>query len=550
LFTFAENFHFMKNLPISLQSFADVRDKEEDFVYIDKTEFIHKIASHKGTYFLSRPRRFGKSLLVSAMRALFEGRKELFEGLWIYNKWDWDKTFPVIQLDMSALDTKDEETLERSMMDYLRQISRRHIISLESRTATTCFGELIDCLNRQTGKKVVILIDEYDTPILDAIGEAQLQDMKNFLRKFYRQLKANAEIINMIFITGITKFAKLSLFSTLNNPRDISLSADFAAICGLTGKELETYFPERIDELAQRFKWTREETLEAIKQEYDGYSWDGITHVYNPVSTMQLLDEYQFKNYWFRTGTPAFLIKQLAKKKEFNLVTEPVVTSEIIIESFVPENIDNTALLFQSGYLTIKKVIPTGKYNEYLLSVPNKEVADSMAFAFFVAMSNCEGDSVPQVVHNLKNQLRCRDEQGFNESMRGLLANIPYNLHIGTEKYYHSMFLTWMTTMGFRIDGEVLTNIGRIDAVLETDDMTVVTELKYSPDIRSEKLLEAAMTQIQDRRYYEKYTGVSHKPVLLLALAFSGAEKVMVCKMNEIASCLAMTKQQTTNNKQ
>jgi endonuclease III-like uncharacterized protein len=526
----------MKNLPISLQSFATVRDKNEDFVYIDKTEYIYKIVRQQGTYFLSRPRRFGKSLLVSAMRALFEGKKELFEGLWIYDKWDWEKTNPVIHLDMSALDSENAATFGISTVEYLRLTAEEKGLSLVSSTASGCLGELIKKLSMQTGKKVVLLIDEYDTPILDALGEAQLEDIKTFLRTFYRQLKANAENIRMIFITGITKFAKLSLFSTLNNPKDLTMEKEFAAICGLTQQELEDYFPDRIDELARQFNWTREMALANIKKQYDGYSWDGVTHVYNPVSTMSLLDRYLFENYWFETGTPAFLIKQLAVNDEFNLVSEAVVATKFVVETFTPESINNIALMFQSGYLTIKEVILKEMEQSFILAVPNKEVNDSMAFALLIAMSNCRQDEISQIVHRLKESLHSCNEQVFNDGMRSLLANIPYSLHIGKEKYYHSLFLAWMTTMGFRTNSEVETNIGRIDAVLEASDLTVITELKYSAEKSSTTLLKAAMKQIHDRRYYEKYIGVSGKPVLLLALAYSGAEKAMVCKMDMVKS--------------
>ncbi|MDR1724217.1 MAG: ATP-binding protein [Tannerella sp.] len=520
----------MKNLPIGTQSFENLR--ENDNLYVDKTELIYRIATTGRIYFLSRPRRFGKSLTISTLKALFRGQKELFKGLWIENKWDWTQApNPVIHFDWSAIEHDTAAMMEEDTKAYIHKIGVDYGLNLQRPFAAGQFGELIQELHQKTGRKVVILIDEYDCPIFDSLDLPLLDDVKRFLQKFYRQLKANDDHIRFIFMTGITKYAKLSLFSTLNNPLDITMDEKYAALCGYTQAELEYYFTEYIDATAAKMGNTRERLIERIRYWYDGYTWDGKTHVYNPFSTLNFFEMKRFRDYWFNSGTPTYLIEQLKKRDEAVLIMNPVTVNENKFDSFDPENIDNIALMLQSGYLTVKDIQIKDETPEYTLGVPNEEVKNSM-MTYLVSLFSFKALSkVDFIIQDMMAQLRSLDSEGFAGSIGSLIANIPYPLQIKNEKYYHSLFLSWMLSMGFKIDGEVMTNIGRIDAVLETPEMTVVSELKFHVRKSVTKLLDEAMTQINDRRYYEKYQQQS-KPIVLMGLAFSG--KKTGCRFKQI----------------
>jgi hypothetical protein len=363
------------------------------------------------------------------------------------------------------------------------------------------------------------------------MGTAELPAIQKFLQVFYKQMKVNDEHIRLIFITGVTKVAKLSIFSTLNNPRDITMADEYCALCGLTQEELESYFSEYIDDLKERAGLTREELLSAIKSWYDGYSWDGQTRVYNPFSTLLLFVEKIFTNYWFATGTPTFLIEQLRQGYDIQLVLEPFAANAIIFDSFNPNNINNISLLFQAGYLTVKERLKTVSGPKYTLAVPNNEVRQSMIEYLFSDYSKRDLMEVSNLTQSMTEQINTRDSEGFARNIGVMMAKIPFNLTIENEKYYHSLFLAWMYALGFRVDGEIMTNIGRIDAVMEQTDVIVVTELKYHARKKMETLLNEAMRQIRDRQYYEKYLDRG-KPVLLMGLAFSG--KKVGCRMEEL----------------
>jgi hypothetical protein len=421
--------------------------------------------------------------------------------------------------------------MERSMRTYLKRQAAIHEITFVSEYASDCFAELIEQLHRKTGQKVAILIDEYDSPILDTMSTPELEPIQEFLQDFYKRLKSNDEHLQLIFLTGVSKFAKLSIFSTLNNPNDITMDDTYASICGYTQEELENSFSDRIDGLIQHTGMTREELLEAIRYWYNGYSWDGQTSVYNPFSTLLLFDNRTISNYWFTSGTPKFLMEQLKRHNEIKLVLEPVVANAEMFDSFDPGNIDNISLLFQTGYLTVKEKMKTFISPQYTLAVPNQEVRQSLMEYLLSAYSYYPLAQVSILTGHMSEQLAARDAEGFAQSIRIMLQNIPYKLQIGKEKYYHSLFLSWMYTLGFKVDGEIMTGSGCIDAVWEQSDVIVVSELKYHAVKKMKTLLNGAMKQIYDRRYYEKYLDRG-KPVLLMGLAFSG--KDVGCRMEEI----------------
>ncbi|MDR3308438.1 MAG: ATP-binding protein [Tannerella sp.] len=512
----------LQNLPIGTQSFEKLRKRAG--IYVDKTQYILQMLNTTGTvYFLSRPRRFGKSLLISTLEAVFRGRKELFEGLYIYDKWDWNDKFPVIHLDFGKESHSTGEELTLSLTDFVDATARDNQISLQKHTLTGKFSELIQQLHETTGQQVVVLVDEYDKPITDHLSNQEvLEANKTVLHDFYQVLKAADDHIRFIFLTGVSKFSGLSVFSALNNPHDITISEDYAALCGYTQDELEKYFAEHIDNYTHEKNVSRQDLLDDIKRWYDGYSWDGKTSVYNPFSTLMFFAERSFDNYWFRTGTPTFLMELLKSRNQITPILENKKADSGLFEGYDTADLDEIALLFQTGYLTIKDVNSIDPENkEYTLGIPNSEVRNAFFRRLLSAYSHYPVSSVQRLILDMQQQIYNSDTSGLEQNLRMLLANIPYILHQKNEAYYHSMFLVWMKMLGFEPQGEVPTSTGRIDSVLHHADLTVVAEIKYSAKKGAEKLLNEAMTQIRDRRYYERYLD---RKVILMAVAFAGKE--------------------------
>jgi hypothetical protein len=320
----------------------------------------------------------------------------------------------------------------------------------------------------------------------------------------------------------VSKFSGLSIFSALNNPQDITLREEYAAICGYTQKELESNFSEYIDRAAEHLKMTREYLLEQIRYWYNGYTWDGETAVYNPFSTMNFFQVRRFANYWFRTGTPTFLIDIIQRRNSMEGVLEPIVADESIFDEYDPSDISEVPLLFQTGYLTVKQMelTPDG-CAEYTLGVPNSEVNSALLKSLLKAYGKYPDDRyIDELRRTMQRQITACDEAGFAGSLEAMTATVPYDLHIPHEHYYHSLMLIWMRLLGFRIRAEESNNLGRSDAVWEQPGLTVVAEIKYHAEKTTDTLLNEAMKQIHDRRYYNKYPG----KVLLLGIAFSGRQ--------------------------
>ncbi|MDR3267819.1 MAG: ATP-binding protein [Tannerella sp.] len=517
----------MKQLPIGIQSFKDLR--ENNYLYVDKTAHIHRIVTTGKVYFLSRPRRFGKSLLVSTMDELFRGNKPLFEGLYIYDKWDWTRQYPVIRIDWTRITHSTPEEMKVSLRGYLKDIAKKYAVSLTKESAPDCFDELIQLLHEKTGEKVVVLIDEYDKPITSHLPDPLLDSIRTIIHDFYQVMKGADDYLRFIFLTGVSKFAGLSVFSALNNLHDITLSDDYAAICGYTQKELEDNFPEYIDRTARHNGMTDEELLAKIRYWYDGYTWDGKTSLYNPFSTLMFFAEHWFAGYWFDTGTPTFLIEILQRRERTSVVLEAVtVDGNLLREGYDPHALNEIPLLFQTGYLTVKNVEFHQVKKKYTLGVPNEEVNEALMTRLLSVYGKYPNEDIDNLRETMEQRLREGDEQGFANCLEAMIATVPYELQSGCEHYYHTLMLVWMRLLGFKIQGEKPNNRGRADAVWEQPGLTVVAELKYHADKKIETLLDEAMTQIHDRRYYNQYIG----KVLLLGVAFSG--KDIGCRMEEM----------------
>ncbi|MDR1221400.1 MAG: AAA family ATPase, partial [Tannerella sp.] len=453
----------MQQLGIDTQSFEKLRSR--NCLYVDKTEDIYRMITGGRIYFLSRPRRFGKSLLVSTLEALFKGKKDLFKGLYIYDKWDW-KEYPVIKIDWAGINHSTPEEMEKSLMYHLKKNAQSYGITLIADSAIDCFSNLIEALHEKTGKDAVILIDEYDKPITAHLSDSHLTAIRTKVHDFYQIMKSSDEYLQFVFLTGVSKFSGLSIFSALNNPRDITLHEQYATICGYTQEELESNFSEYIDRAAEYLEITREHLLEQIRYWYNGYTWDGKTAIYNPFSTMNFFKDREFAAYWFRTGTPTFLIDIIQRRNRAELVLEPVVVGEKIFDGYEPANIGEVPLLFQTGYLTIKqKKLAEGR-PEYTLGVPNSEVSESLLTYLLQAYGKYPDDRyIDDLRQRMQQHITGCDEAGFARSLETMIATVPAKLHIGHEHYYHSLMLIWMRLLGFRIRAEEPNNLGNSDAV-------------------------------------------------------------------------------------
>ncbi|MEQ8186833.1 MAG: AAA family ATPase [Candidatus Eremiobacterota bacterium] len=426
----------MRPLPLGIQTFKKII--RENYLYIDKTKEIYKLITSGNAYFISRPRRFGKSLLVSILKEIFTGNKELFRGLYIYDKLDWKK-YPVINIDFTEITySQKKDIFVKTPIDRLIETGKEYDINLENKNILkSAFRELIKKLSKI--EKVVLLIDEYDKPIIDLITDKkQAMANREILREFYSVLKSCDEYIKFAFLTGVSKFSKVSIFSGLNNLEDITLDKKFSTILGITEKELKIYFSDYMAVAADKNKSNKKEMLQKIKEWYDGYSWDGEKKLFNHHSILSFFKLQSFGNYWFSTGTPAFLIK-LIREENYELTNiEKVTVSEYIFDSYDIENMDLTSLLFQTGYLTIESI--DKKDRLYTLTSPNSEVKESLLNYLLGNYIDKNVSAVKPLYIDLRKSLEKEDLQKAIQIVRTIFAGIPYTLHIEKESYYHSPY--------------------------------------------------------------------------------------------------------------
>lgn len=502
----------MKKLPIGIQTFRKMI--EEDFLYIDKTKEIYDlISSDSQYYFLSRPRRFGKSLLISTLHELFAGEKHLFEGLWIYDKIDW-QPHPVIHIDFSTLNYKTPERLEETLDRMLTDIATQYGIQLDpQRYYNEKFSELIEKLSERG--QVAILIDEYDKPIIDKITDQALAlSNREILREFYSVIKASDRHIKFTLITGVSKFSKVSVFSGLNNLRDITLSANSSTLLGYTHRELEHYFAHHLEKTSQEKKLPRQELLKQLAHWYNGYSWDSEHFVYNPFSILNFFSEGRFDNYWFSSGTPTFLTKLLRTHNADLTRFDNLIVSDLAFENFEIEQIETTSLLFQTGYLTLKETIPHPTRKRYRLAYPNKEVRDSFLNYLFREYTQKDFTTNTTLIDRLAAALESNDIPTFFSDLKSIIASIPYNITLpDQEAYYHTIIYLILKLIGIDIQSEVQTNLGRIDAVIQTGTHNYIMEFKMGT-------AEEALQQIKDKQYHQPFQ-TSPNPTTLIGAGFN-----------------------------
>jgi phosphoserine phosphatase len=499
----------IQKYPIGIQDFGELR--RGGYVYIDKTPHIFRLIDQGKYYFLSRPRRFGKSLMLSTMKEIFQGNQSLFKGLWIEDKIDWQRKSPVIHLSFGKSDFK-QMPLQEAITKRLKEEAAEFGLELKSQDISNQFEELIKGIHQQQGQ-VAILIDEYDKPIIDFLGQDELPtalENRDILKSFYSVIKDLDPYIRFFFLTGVSRFSKVSIFSDLNNLDDISVTGLYATLLGYTQTELEQYFDKEIDLLAQIEGVSREAMLEKIRWWYNGYLWGGKETVYNPFSVLSLMQKREFANYWFATGTPTFLVKKLREKFSYNL--EEVSADEGILSNLLIENISETALLFQTGYLTIKE----RDMGTFILRYPNQEVKDSLLQFMLRDLSGQE--SVHPIVRNMVRYLKARDYEQFQDALNTLLANIPYEQFMERyEAFYHAIFFMAFSLMQTYTQTEVQTAKGRIDVVVHTPDAFFVIEFKVNGSAAD------AMAQIKTKGYYQKYLH-QNKEVVLIGLGCADKE--------------------------
>ena len=504
----------LKLYPIGIQTFERIR--KEDKLYIDKTEYIYRMAHTSGTYFfLGRPRRFGKSLLVTTMQSYFEGKKELFKGLAIEKlEKEWTE-YPVLHFDMSGGKHMDKEQLEEYLDYRLQEEEKKWGITKPVKGANNRLIDLINTAYEKSGKQVVVLIDEYDAPMLDVVHEKEQLDMlRNMMRNFYSPLKYSEAKLRFVFLTGITKFSQVSIFSELNNIINISMSDEYAGICGITKEELLTQMSEDIDELAKSQELTREETIAELKENYDGYHFSAKSpDVYNPFSLLNCFSTREFGAYWFSSGTPTYLIKMMRKFKVMPTNISKMYAKSSAFDAPTENMTAITPLLYQSGYLTIKGYDKFSKL--YTLDLPNKEIKvglfESLLPNYLEGMFAQNGDVA---IAQMSVLIRQDNMDGALQLLQTFLGTVPYCNVTNYEGHYQQMlYIIFSLLTGYVVDVEVHTPKGRLDIVMLTHTRLYIIELKLN------KNAQAALQQINLKNYAQRLA-LCGKPVSKVGINF------------------------------
>jgi len=492
----------MKAYPLGIQTFEDIIN--EDFLYIDKTKEIYQLTKGR-YYFYARPRRFGKSLLLSTIKSLYEGRQDLFKGLWIADKWDWSKQYPVLHLSFSSMNYQGK-SLDEAIGHRLSLIASKNDISLKGESAKDKFYELITTLAENKGK-IVLLLDEYDKPIIDYLGKEldRAENNRRTLKTFYSVIKDCDPYIEFMLITGVSKFSKVSIFSELNNLKDITFHKRYSALTGITQQELEENFAAPIQALADETGTTTDELLEEIRRWYNGYSWDGRTFLYNPYSILSYFDFEEFKNFWFETGTPTFLLELMDDQKMVKI--ENIEVGEATFSSYDIKRLQLIPILFQTGYLTIKEKKTNGLY---VLDYPNMEVRASLVQNIIGFFRHADYSySTPTVIY-LKEAFENNELEHLIKLIKSIFKNIPNQLFKSKgEFYYHSLIYLVFFYLGEYIESEVNTNDGRLDAVVKTPKYIYILEFKLDEDAQT------ALDQIKDKGYADKYYADDRQKILI-----------------------------------
>ncbi len=502
-----------KKLPLGLQDFRGII--EGGYKYIDKTEYIHRIATGGKYNFLSRPRRFGKSITIATLQELYSGSKELFRGLWIEDKWDWSRKHPVIRLSFTGIGFA-ESGLPKAMHYQLDKLIREQgLPPANEANLSAKFEYLIQTLGQIN--KVVVLIDEYDAPIIHFLGKdvAKAYENREILREFYTVLKNNDAALEFVFLTGVSKFSKVGIFSGLNNLTDLTMQSDYATMLGYTQRELEENFVEEIDAASLKLQMTRTDLLDKIRLWYNGYRFEESAEtVYNPVSCNLFFYEKKFENFWFATGTPTFLINLLKQEGLYDI--EHQEHAQLDFDSFELEDLRAYGLLYQTGYLTIKS---RNEFGLYILDYPNHEVKNSMYAYLLEAFGGVrKGQGLVVAIH-LERAFYANDLEQVIRILQAMFKGLPHLLHEKyPEKFYHAAIHLLFNYMGLRVQSEVMISDARADCVVETDVHVYILEFKL------DKSAQVALDQIKLKKYHQAYWEKGKK-VIGLGVNFSSETK-------------------------
>lgn len=505
-----------RKLPIGIQSFEDLRKR--DYLYIDKTCLIYQIATSGKTYFLSRPRRFGKSLLISTIEAYFLGKKELFKGLAIESlETEW-KEYPVFHLDLNARNYNSVAALFGILNQHLEKWEAIYGNEKSDRSPEERFAYILEKIHIETNRQVVVLIDEYDKPLLQTIGDKELQEQyKGILKAFYGVLKSADAHLRFVFLTGVTKFGQVSVFSDLNQLKDISMDARYATICGITDKELRRDFQPELEKLAESEGMSYEGVCEKMKCMYDGYHFrHNMEGLYNPFSVLNALDSVEFGSYWFSTGTPTFLV-ELLKNTDYDLRNlEGLELPANLFADYKADADNPIPVIYQSGYLTIKGY--NKEFQSYTLGFPNEEV--KYGFLNYL-VPYYTGVSSNENLFNIRlfvDELRSGDVDAFLIRLRAFFSGIPYELNDKTERHYQAIFYLVFRLLGQYIEVEERSTKGRADAIVKTRKYIYVFEFKLDGNV------DDALKQIDEKGYLIPYTTDSRK-LIKVGVSFDSKER-------------------------
>ena len=501
----------LKRLPVGIQTFEKIR--ENDMLYIDKTEYIWNMIHLSNYIFLSRPRRFGKSLLVSTLQAYFEGRKDLFKGLFIETvEKDWTE-YPVLRFSMASGKHMEKEQLERYLGNRLAEYEGKYGITNPATDNNDRFTALIQAAYQKTGKKVVILIDEYDAPLLDVVHEKQmLPVLRNVMRNFYSPLKDCDPYLQFVFLTGITKFSQLSIFSELNNLKNISMLTDYAGVCGITKEEMLTQMTDYLDDFAEAQQTTREGAIAGLKRQYDGYhfTWPS-PDIFNPFSLLNALQDGDYTNYWFGSGTPTYLIEMLRK---YNVVPSDVNKLQVLASDFdaPTENMESiTPLLYQSGYVTIKDFDRASHL--YTLDIPNTEIRVGLMDSLLPNYVYMRKEAGNTTIAKMYLALLHENLDEMFRLLQAYLLTVPYCDNANSEGHYQQLLYVIFSLFGRYVEVEVHTPTGRVDIVMKTDKALYLFELKLNMSAL------AAINQIDLKDYSSKFA-LSGLPIVKVGINF------------------------------
>ena len=514
-----------RKLPLGVEDFRTIRG--EDYYYVDKTPIIRHLVEGGRRYFLSRPRRFGKSLLIETLLELFEGNEPLFRGLDIHGHWDWSVRHPVVRLSFDAKYNAPGD-VERNILNQLAIIERNAGIQPEA--AITSGPErlqnLLDRLHQATGKQVVVLVDEYDKPILDALDNPELAKAnRDYLRGFYGVIKGSTKHVHFVFVTGVSMFSKVSLFSGLNNLKDISLDPRYATICGYTDEDIDTVFAPELSGLDR----------DEIRAWYNGYHWRGEEKLYNPYDVLLLFSNREFEHYWFETGTPTFLYELMQERNVNPLELANCAVGAKLLSKLDVGDIDLHALMFQAGYLTIAEEERMGGETLYRLEYPNREVRQSFNEGLLRLLDRERGarDVLVRALALLE-QLSSNDFEGFSEGLQSYISGLPHQWWGGSgqlgeyESHYAAMLYMLLCGVGAAVQPEESSSRGRSDLVIRHGGQVFILEFKVvEGEKEADDALDAALAQIRERGYAEKYRACD-EPVHLMGLVFGKEERTLL----------------------